>query len=151
MGRRSCLWPDVVFDLSGESSANKAVVRIGEYSSIGDRTEIHCAERVTIGNQVLIAWDVNIIENDYHASGGGKPVPMPIVIEDEVWIGARAIITKGVTIGRGAIIGAGSVVTKDVPPYHVAAGNPAKVLKPVKAWTGSSTEDDSSADTDPKN
>ncbi|MGN7086403.1 DapH/DapD/GlmU-related protein, partial [Neisseria sp. P0001.S005] len=53
----------------------------------------------------------------------------PIVIEDDVWIGRRAIIMGGVTIGKGAVIGAGSVVTKDVPPYCVAAGNPAIVRK----------------------
>ena len=54
---------------------------------------------------------------------------MPIIIEDDVWIGANAIILSGVTIGEGAIIGAGSVVTKNVEPYTIFAGNPAKKIK----------------------
>ncbi|MEH7581800.1 DapH/DapD/GlmU-related protein, partial [Priestia megaterium] len=53
----------------------------------------------------------------------------PVIIEDRVWIGARCIILPGVTIGKGATVGAGAVVTKDVPPYTVVAGNPAKVVK----------------------
>jgi acetyltransferase-like isoleucine patch superfamily enzyme len=52
-----------------------------------------------------------------------------VVIEDDVWIGSRAIVLKGVTIGRGAVVAAGAVVTKSVPPYAIAAGTPAKVLK----------------------
>jgi acetyltransferase-like isoleucine patch superfamily enzyme len=137
IGKRSTLWPGVVFDLNGRSKTEPAIVTVGDYTSIGDRTEIHCAKCVAIGNQVLISWDVNIIENDYHALGGGFPVLAPVLIEDEVWIGARAIITKGVTIGRGATIGAGSVVTKDVPPFTVVAGNPARTIKRAPAWTGS--------------
>jgi acetyltransferase-like isoleucine patch superfamily enzyme len=52
-----------------------------------------------------------------------------IAIEDDVWIGANAVILPGVTIGRGAVIGAGSVVTKDVAPYTICAGNPARVMR----------------------
>jgi len=55
----------------------------------------------------------------------------PVVIEDNVFIGSRAIILKGVTIGRDSVIGAGSVVTRSIPPRTVAAGNPAKVLRPL--------------------
>jgi acetyltransferase-like isoleucine patch superfamily enzyme len=103
---------------------------------LGDRTEIHCGRNVKIGNHVAISWDCVIMESDYHAAGGSEVVPRPIVIEDEAWIGCRVIILKGVTVGRGAIVGAGSVVTKDVPPYTLAAGNPARVIKPVEPWTG---------------
>ena len=53
----------------------------------------------------------------------------PVLIEDDVWIGARAIILPGLRIGKGAIVGAGSVVTKDVPPYAICVGNPARVIK----------------------
>ncbi len=53
----------------------------------------------------------------------------PVVIEDDVWIGSRVTILPGVTIGRGSVVGAAAVVTKDVPPYSVVAGNPAKVVK----------------------
>lgn len=138
IGSRSCLWPDVVFDLDGGAGNERAVIEIGQRTSIGDRTEIHCSNRVTIGNNVLISWDVNILENDYHRSGGGESGLTSVTIEDDVWIGARAILLKGVTIGRGAIIGAGAVVTKSVPAYTLAAGNPARPIKKVDAWTGSS-------------
>ena len=56
-------------------------------------------------------------------------VTAPIVIEDEVWIGANVFVAAGVTIGRHSIVGGGSVVTKDVPPYSIVAGNPAKLIK----------------------
>ena len=55
----------------------------------------------------------------------------PIIIEDDVWIGFNSIILKGVTIGKGAIIAAGSVVTKDIPPFSMVAGNPAKIIKTI--------------------
>ena len=58
-----------------------------------------------------------------------KEFDKDIVVEDDVWIGTRAIILKGVTIHKGAIVGAGAVVTKDVPPYSIVAGNPAKIVK----------------------
>ena len=141
VGSRSCLWPNVVFDLDAGHRDEKAVIEIGERTSIGDRSEIHCSDRVTIGNNVLIAWDVNIIQNDYHAAGGGESQGSTVTIEDDVWIGARCIILKGVTIGRGCIIGAGAVVTKSVPPYTLAGGNPARHIKKIEPWTGASVKD----------
>ncbi|MDQ6795887.1 MAG: hypothetical protein M3067_13940 [Chloroflexota bacterium] len=57
----------------------------------------------------------------------------PVAIEDDVWIGANVVVLKGVTIGRAAVIGAGSVVTQDVPPYVVVAGNPARVIRDLSA------------------
>jgi acetyltransferase-like isoleucine patch superfamily enzyme len=138
IGKRSCLWPDVKLSLVPSPGHETPIIEIGSFSSIGDRTQIHCGHLVSIGNYVLIAWDVNVIEFDYHAPGGGSPIPKPIVIEDEVWVGARCIITKGVTVGRGAILAAGSVVTKDVAPYTLVAGNPAKPIKIVSSWRGSS-------------
>lgn len=140
IGKRTCIWPDVKLSLNASPACGAPLVQIGEYCSIGDRTQIHCGKEVRIGNHVLISWDVNIIEYDYHAPGGGHPSPLPIIIGDEAWIGARCIIAKGVTIGKGAIIGAGSVVVKDVPPFTLAAGNPARVIKSVESWRGSSDE-----------
>lgn len=141
VGDRTCLWPDVKLSLVATPQNNKPIIKIGAYSSIGDNTQIHCGKLVSIGNYVLISWDVNIIEFDYHAPGGGAPEPRPIMIEDEVWVGARCIITKGVTIGIGAIIAAGSVVTKDVPAYTLMAGNPARPIKNIQSWRGSSKTD----------
>lgn len=60
------------------------------------------------------------------------PASAPVIIGDDVFIGARAIILKGVTIGDGAVIGAGSVVTKSIPPRVIAAGNPARIIKEIK-------------------
>lgn len=137
IGSRTCLWPDVKFALMATPGHSSPLIKIGAFASIGDRSQIHCGQLVSIGDFVLISWDVNIIEFDYHAPGGGIPEPKPIIIKDEVWIGARCIITKGVTIGKGAILAAGTVVTKDVPSYTLVAGNPAKAIKNVSSWKGS--------------
>ena len=61
-------------------------------------------------------------------------IPKPIVVENDVWIGANAVIMPDVTIGKGAIIGAGAIVTKDIPPYAVAVGQPARVVKWVDEY-----------------
>lgn len=143
IGKRSALWSGVKLSLSSVVDGKTPVIQIGSFSSIGDRTQIHCADSVSIGNYVLISWDVNILEFDYHASGGGPALSAPIVIEDEVWIGVRCIILKGVTIGKGSIIGAGAVVTKDIPAYTFAAGNPARPIKSIASWCGSTAESES--------
>jgi len=134
IGHRTTLWPNVKLTCVSKDKNMPAVIKIGRASSIGNNTQIHCAQKVEIGNYVLISWGVNIIENEMHALGGGEPVPNPIIIEDEVWIGCNVIILKGVRIGKGATIGAGSVVTHDIPSYTLAAGNPAKAIKKAKSW-----------------
>lgn len=110
-----------------------AVVEIGDKSYINHDSEIRCRERITIGNNVSIAYNVLIQDSDYHTTyddnGNPKPQTLPIVIEDNVWIGANAIILKGVTVGEGTIVAAGSVVTKSVPPYSLVGGNPARIIK----------------------
>jgi acetyltransferase-like isoleucine patch superfamily enzyme len=136
VGNRTCLWPNVKLAAIANEKCNLPLIKIGKYSSLGDRTQIHCGESVNIGDYVLIAWDVNIIEFDYHASGGKSPVPRPILIEDEVWVCPRSIILKGVTIGKGAIVATGSVVTKDVPAFTLVAGNPARPIRTVASWRG---------------
>lgn len=115
---------------------NLANITIGACSGIGKNFRMHNAE-ITIGKHVITAQDILVM-------GGGHKydrldIPMgeqgdigrtSLVIEDDVWIGARVtILAKNYKIGRGAIIGAGSVVTKEVPPYAIVAGNPAKVIK----------------------
>lgn len=100
--------------------------------------------RIDIGNRVLIASDVKMYTathstNPAIRNHSANPNPAywcqtyakPICIEDEVWIGGGAVILPGITIGKGSVIGAGAVVTKDVPPYSVAVGNPARVIKKV--------------------
>jgi acetyltransferase-like isoleucine patch superfamily enzyme len=130
--------------------AGKGNIYIGNYSRIEFNTEIGAADSVYIGNCVIISHDVYIYDNNNHPienqkrrdlsiSGFDKElnswynsVIAPVTIEDNVWIGMSSIILKGVTIGEGSIIAAGSVVTKNVPPYTLVGGNPAKVLKGLR-------------------
>lgn len=106
---------------------------------IGNRTRIGIScvliGPVTIGNDVMLAQNIVVSGLNHPYEDVTVPISVqkvttkPIVIEDESWIGANAVITAGVTVGKHAVVAAGSVVTKDVPPYSIAAGNPARVLK----------------------
>ena len=90
------------------------------------------AERIEIGDACMIAHGAYISDADWHGIyDRAEPVGKikPIVLKDNVWIGDSAIICKGVTIGKNSIIGAGAVVTKDVPENSIYAGNPAKLVK----------------------
>jgi acetyltransferase-like isoleucine patch superfamily enzyme len=94
------------------------------------------ASRVDLGNYIMIGPNVTIIAQDHDFSDYKKPMMLnndynkgDIKIEDDVWIGANATILAGVTVHRGAIIGAGAVVTKDVPAFSIVGGVPAKVIK----------------------
>ena len=105
--------------------------RAGAYSYVGRGAGI--CRRVCIGKYVLIAHDVSIQGADHRFDVPGTPIcfagrpEMPeTVIEDDVWIGHRAIIIAGVRIGRGAVVGAGAVVTKDIEPYAIVGGVPAR-------------------------
>ncbi len=89
---------------------------------------------ITIGNEVFIGPKVNLItiNHDPNPDNRSATYARPIVIEDKVWIGINSTVLPGVRIGYGAIVGAGSVVTKDVPPMTIVAGNPAKFIKKVE-------------------
>jgi acetyltransferase-like isoleucine patch superfamily enzyme len=127
--------------------AHGGSIRIGEECYIGEYSRIWSAISIMIGNRVLISHGVNIHDNNAHSLSAaarhihfkqiissGHPfilddVPSaPIIIEDDAWIGYNSTILKGVTIGRGAVVGAASVVTKDVAAYEIVAGNPARVI-----------------------
>ena len=115
---------------------------IGNGSSFGDDGHITCINRVTIGEGVRIGRRVFITDNSHGTSdreqldtpANLRPMTSkgPVVIEDCAWIGEMTCIMPGVTIGRGAIIGANSVVTHDIPAYCVVAGVPAKVVKQIE-------------------
>lgn len=137
--------------------SREGFVTVGNDNYIGPSLII-CRNRVSIGNHVTIAWGCTIYDHNSHSLDyrerrkdiereitnmrNGRHFiedkdwttvkSAPIVIEDDVWIGMNVIVLKGVTIGRGAIIGAGSVVTKDVPAWTVVAGNPAVIIKRLK-------------------
>jgi len=112
-----------------------AVIRIGEQTRIAGSC-IHAQRSITIGKRCLIAGNCQIIdanghdlsfpnvERRLHTEGSSAP----IVIEDDVWLGTNTVVLPGVTIGRGAVIGANSVVSSNIPPMAVARGNPAEVV-----------------------
>ena len=125
-------------------------IEIGDNTFVGVGSRIWSGESVKIGSNVLISHNVNIIDTDSHelnhierAEGfiklikEGYPIEKgsiktkPIIIGDYVWISFNVIILKGVTIGKGSIIAAGAVVTKDIPEFCLAAGNPAIVIKKI--------------------
>jgi acetyltransferase-like isoleucine patch superfamily enzyme len=90
---------------------------------------LSCRDAISIGDGAAIAEEVIIRDHDGHTISGGRPDQLPITIGEHVWIGMRAMILKGVNIGAGAIIAAGAVVTRDVPPNTLVAGNPAKIIR----------------------
>lgn len=136
------------YDIGAHLSAKK-----GARISIGNRTTIRgglvgAAASIAIGDDVIISNNVHIYDNNNHPTDPMQRLEMTrsgsfygplwawdrssrssVVIEDNVWIGERSTILKGVTIGKGSIVGCDSVVTKNVPPYSVACGNPARVVK----------------------
>ena len=128
IGKSVRLYSNVKLSCSGRVG-QPAQIRIGERSCIGNRTEIHAGQSVVIGKETFISWDCVILDRDYHdCSSTGEKI-RPVEIGDNVLVCCRAIILKGVKVGDRAIIGAGAVVTKDVPADAIVAGNPAKVIK----------------------
>ena len=114
--------------------------KIHKNTSIGDNSGIGCGceidNQVTIGNNVMMGPNVLIYTRNHKISDTEIPMRKqgmdelkPVVIEDDVWIGARVCILPGVTIGKGSILGACTVVAKDIPPYSVVVGNPGRVIK----------------------
>lgn len=102
---------------------------------LNSNVKIRCKNKIKIGKQVAISHDVTIMDSDAHnISYEGYQMTRPIIIGDNVWIGSKALIMKGVKIGDGAIIAASSVVTKDVPSNSMVAGVPAKVIKENVKW-----------------
>jgi acetyltransferase-like isoleucine patch superfamily enzyme len=100
---------------------------------------LHAQKKIVIGKYCLIAANTCIIDSHGHSTLDTdklrrhltKDIPREIIIEDFVWIGLNCIITKGVRIGEGSIIGCGSIVTHDIPAWTLAAGNPAKVIRRI--------------------
>lgn len=102
---------------------------------LNNNSKISCFNEITIGEDVKISEDVIIRDSDNHTVlREGYKMSAPIHIGNHVWIGVRAVILKGVTIGDGSIIAAGAVVTKDVPPNTLVGGVPAKIIKNNISW-----------------
>lgn len=108
---------------------NNAKFEIGDNVFINWGVRISASNHISIGTDVMIGDETLLLDNDYHGLGGFPAKTAPIVIGDNSWIGARCILLKGVHIGTGSVVGAGSVVTKSIPEYVFAAGNPARVVR----------------------
>ncbi len=127
-------------------------ISIGDRTYIGDGSIVGAYESISIGSDVIIAGETHIYDNNNHPVEPEKRLEMSrsgdffgplwqwnddvshkrVEIQDNVWIGERCAILKGVTIGKGSIVGCNSVVTRDVPPYCIVAGNPARVVKQLE-------------------
>ena len=142
IGNGSIVEAAIRFDRPG------ATVRIGERTYIG-ASDLICAEAIEIGDDVLVSWGCTIVDHDSHSLAwqqrrrdvtdwfDGKKdwagvERSEVRIGNKAWIGFNATILKGVRIGEGAVVGAGSVVTHDVPPYTVVAGNPARTVRELE-------------------
>jgi len=139
IGKNSIVQANIRFeDRGGE-------IRIGDRTYIG-KSDLVCYRNIVVGDDVVMSWGITITDHDSHSLdwerrkndvldwGKGRKdwthvAHAPVVIRDKAWIGFNVSILKGVTIGEGAVVGACSVVTRDVPPYAVAVGNPARVVR----------------------
>ncbi|MCC6332780.1 MAG: acyltransferase [Myxococcales bacterium] len=106
-------------------------LEVGEACSINYGASLGALARVQLGRRCRLGPYVMIVDSEFHDAyeRAKHPLPRPVVLEDDVWVGAKASVLPGVTVGRGAIIGTGAVVTHDVEPFTVVAGVPAKVVR----------------------
>ena len=125
-----------------EGKTFNPTIDIGSRCNFGDYLHLTCIDEIKIGNDVLTGRWVTITDNSHGTTDYSElehePLKRklfskgPVIIGDNVWIGDKATILPNVKIGQGAVIGANSVVTKDVPPFSVVGGNPAKIIKRMK-------------------
>lgn len=137
VGKNTIFLPHLFLTAWGDDDSIK--ISIGDYCSIGAYCHISAYNKVSIGNHVLIGKWVSIVDNDHgNTNKESLMIPPlerklvskgPIEIGNHVWIGDKVTILSGVTIGNNSVIAANSVITKDVPPFSVVAGNPGKVIK----------------------
>tara|TARA_B100000925_G_scaffold131942_1_gene98678 strand:+ start:11242 stop:11844 length:603 start_codon:yes stop_codon:yes gene_type:complete len=125
--------PDKRIDLSTwETDKISGEIILGKYILISPGTSIRSAKKIKIGQSTMIASDVTITDSDWHGIYDRTDYvasPKEVSIEDNVWIGEKSIILKGTKIGANSIIGAGSVVSGEVPPNTIYAGNPAREIR----------------------
>ena len=154
----SDVWLSGRFSLGFANRINqRPLLQVGDSSFIGHGCSFFVADTITIGKHCLVAGGVRFSDCDGHptdANARRQNAPVSpldvkeIIIGDDVWIGAGVHVLKGVRIGDRSIIGAGSVVTRDVPPDVIAAGNPARVIKTLKSSVPTSGLDRTSTNYD---
>jgi acetyltransferase-like isoleucine patch superfamily enzyme len=133
------------------AEARTSRIVIGNNVYIGGGTTLDCVDSIEIGDDVLISYQCLLLDSDGHSTdldsrrselarwkeSGGRnwaaASTRPIRIGNGAWLGARTIVLKGVEIGEGAVVGAGSVVTRSIPAYTLAGGNPARIIRPLRA------------------
>jgi acetyltransferase-like isoleucine patch superfamily enzyme len=130
------------------TETDESLIIVGDNTYIGGGTIIDCVKSICIGDDVLISYGCILADSDNHSTRYSirkkdladwkqrkhdwtTTNSKPIQICTGVWIGAKSIVLKGITIGEGSVVGAGSVVTKDVPPWTIVAGNPAKIVREI--------------------
>jgi acetyltransferase-like isoleucine patch superfamily enzyme len=141
IGRNTSIMQYCILETSNDIKLHPRL-EIKDHVSIGEYTHITCANHIEIGNGVLTGRFVLITDNGHGKSDISEMTtpPLsrsiyskgPVIIGQDVWIGDKATILPNVTIGKGAIIAANAVVTKDIPPYTIVAGCPAKVIRLLK-------------------
>ncbi len=135
LGRNVTIVRGAVLVCTGVLARPGVGITIGDRTGIGDHSYLSGQGGIAIGDDVLLGPGVRVFSENHEFGDRVRPirtqgeVRAPVTIESDCWIGAGATILASVRIGRGAVIGAGSVVTRDVPAYAVAAGNPAKVIR----------------------
>ena len=105
-----------------------AALSVGDRTFLNSGTQVFCRRSVSIGSDSAIGPGCMIFDNNMHAIDGSREAT-PVVIGNNAWLAANVVVLPGVTIGDGAIVGAGSVVTRDIPPGMLALGNPARVVR----------------------
>lgn len=144
VGKGSILQASVSFE------KDNAELLVGSNTFVG-ASHLVCAVRIEIGDDVQVSWGCTIIDSDLHAISWSKRrndahewwyngrkdwshvLSKPVKLGNKCWLGTHVIVVKGVEIGEGAVVAAGSVVTKDVPPWTIVGGNPAKVVRTIPA------------------
>lgn len=145
---RLTIGTDTIFEGKIAAERPQATIRVGSNTFVGN-SRLVSAESIEIGDNVLISWGCTISDHDSHSLLAFERKPdlahwmngekdwthvkvAGVKIDDDVWIGFNAVVLKGVTVGRGAVVAAGSIVTKDVPPYTLVAGNPARIIRKLE-------------------
>ncbi len=117
------------FNMVEISCASGGRLTLGNNVFLNQGVRIACSREISIGDNALIGDETVILDNDYHGVANTAAKAAPVRIESDVWLGTRVIVLRGVTIGRGSVVGAGAVVTRSIPPFVFAAGVPARVVR----------------------